>query len=248
MAPASEDSGIGSDVRLPFVNSLVICSFLTIAWYNVAELTVLIHTFVKRHRGWYYFSLLIATWGIFFHGLGTFLKFYHINDHIPGSSVADTIIAWCGWCMMVTGQSIVLYSRMHLVVQARWTRLILIYIIVDGIVLHGVTGVFTFLTNCSSEPKRWIPTYSVVEKVQVSLFFLQEVILSGIYIWKTTVMLKTEGPLFNSKKNVRGSQGRKVLSHTIIMSSIIIALDITILGLEFAGCESFRQVSLLHSC
>ncbi|KAF2685156.1 hypothetical protein K458DRAFT_388047 [Lentithecium fluviatile CBS 122367] len=235
MAVATEDSNIGSEVQVPYVNGLVICAFLSIAWYNVAELTVLIQSFFKRYAGFYYYSLLVATWGIFFHGLGMFLKFYHINESMAGDNIANTVIVWVGWCMMVTGQSIVLYSRLHLVANAPWTRWILVMICIDGVVLHLSTGVLTFLTNCTNDPERWIPAYSVVEKIQVTCFFLQEVVLSSIYIWKTAAMLRQEGPIFNSKKNARGSRGRKVLVHTIVMSVIIICLDITLLGLEFAG-------------
>ena len=204
----------------------------------MAELTVLIQSFFKRYAGFYYYSLLVATWGIFFHGLGMFLKFYHIDEHMAGDDIANTVIVWVGWCMMVTGQSIVLYSRLHLVANAPWTRWILYMICINGFVLHTTTGVLTFLTNCTNTPDRWIPAYSVVEKIQVTLFFLQEVVLSSIYIWKTGGLLKQEGPLFNSAKNARGSRGRKVLVHTIVMSVIIIVLDITLLGLEFAGCKS----------
>lgn len=238
---AAGDTGIGSDVNVPFVNALVICAFLSIAWYNVAELTILIHTFFKRHSGFYYYSLLIANWGIFFHGLGMFLKFYHIDEKMKGDNIANTVIVWAGWCMMVTGQSIVLYSRLHLVAQAPWTRWVLVAIIFDGVVLHLTTGVLTFLTNCTSNPERWIPIYSVIEKIQVTWFFLQEVTLSGIYIWKTFTMLRSEGPLFNASKNVRGSRGRKVLLHTIVMSVIIICLDITLISLEFAGRKLVPQ-------
>jgi hypothetical protein len=199
---------------------------------------VLIQSFFKRYAGFYYYSLLVATWGIFFHGLGMFLKFYHIDEGMPGDDIANTVIVWTGWCMMVTGQSVVLYSRLHLVANAQWTRWILYMIIVDGVILHTTTGVLTFLTNCTSTPQRWIPAYSVVEKIQVTWFFLQEVTLSGIYIWKTAGLLRQDGPLFNKNKNVRGSRGRKVLVHTIVMSVIIIVLDITLLGLEFAGRKS----------
>lgn len=234
---AAGDSNVGTDVNLPLTNSLVICAFLSIAWYNVAELTILIQSFFKRYAGFYYYSLLVATWGIFFHGLGMFLKFYHINDGLKDHDIANTVIVVIGWCMMVTGQSVVLYSRLHLVVQARWTRWVLVMIVVDAVVLHTLTASFTFLVNCTSTPERWAPTYSVIEKVQVSGFFIQEVVLSAIYIWKTTAMLRQEGPLFNSKKNARGNRGRKVLTHTILMSVIIICLDIMLLGLEFAGCK-----------
>lgn len=235
---AAEDSGVGSDVQLPFVNSIVIASFTTIAWYNVLELTVLIQTFFKRRAGFYYYSLLVATYGIFIHCLGQFLKFYHVGDNgHKATDIGYTVIAFSGWCAMVTGQSIVLYSRLHLVVQAHWVRWVLVYVIADGVILHGVTGVLTFLTNCSSDPAPYKPVYSVVEKIQVTLFFVQECLLSGIYIWKTSAMLRTEGPLFRANENARGSRGRKVILHTLLMSILIIVLDITTLGLEFAGCE-----------
>ncbi|KAK7189834.1 integral membrane protein [Paraphaeosphaeria sporulosa] len=233
---AAEDSGIGSNVQLSLTKSIVIASFTTIAWYNVLELTILIHSFFKRRAGFYYYSLLVATYGIFLHCLGQFLKFYHIKD--DGSQARDigyTVLAYSGWIAMVTGQSIVLYSRLHLVVQSPWVKWILVYIIADGVILHGVTGVLTFLSNCAPDPTPYIPIYSVVEKIQITMFFIQECVLSGIYIWKTSVMLRTEGPIFNAKENARGSRGRKVILHTLLMSIIIIVLDVTTLGLEFAG-------------
>ncbi|KAF1998123.1 hypothetical protein P154DRAFT_439815 [Amniculicola lignicola CBS 123094] len=226
---------MGTQYEVPYVNALVIASFLAIAWYNVAELTILIHTFFKRHAGLYYYSLLVANWGIFFHGLGMFLKFFKINDHIQGHEIANTVIVWLGWVAMITGQSIVLWSRLHLVVQATWTRWVLVMIIFNAVTLHITTGVLTFFTNIAKNPEPWKGPYSVVERIQVTLFFVQEVILSSIYIWKTTAMLRSEGPLFQSNKNVRGKRGRQVLMHTIFMSSIIIALDITLIGLEFSG-------------
>ncbi|KAF2733627.1 hypothetical protein EJ04DRAFT_438758 [Polyplosphaeria fusca] len=235
MARAPEDTGIGTNIQLPFVNSLVIISFIAIAWYNVAELTVIMQSFFRRHSGLYYWSLLVANWGIFFHGLGMFLKFFHVNDKLKGHTLANTVIVWVGWIMMITGQSVVLWSRLNLVLQARWTRWVLLMIIVDGTVLHTTTGVLTFLTNLSSNPEPWKSPYSIVERTQVTIFFVQEVVLSVIYIWKTTSMLKSEGPLFVSYKSVRGSRGRKVLIHTITMSFIIICLDLTLIALEFSG-------------
>ena len=34
MVVAAEDSNIGSNVEVPYVNGLVICAFLSIAWYS----------------------------------------------------------------------------------------------------------------------------------------------------------------------------------------------------------------------
>ncbi|KAF2656295.1 hypothetical protein K491DRAFT_597183 [Lophiostoma macrostomum CBS 122681] len=222
---------MGSEIDLSYSASLIIVAFITIALYNVAELTVLIQTFFKRHSGWYYYSLLVATLGIFLHALGNIFKFYRVTH----SNVANTIVAWLGWVLMVTGQSVVLYSRLHLVVQAPWIRWVLFMIIGNAVVLHTTTGVLTFLTNLTASGSRWKGPYSVMERVQITMFFIQEVILSGIYIWKTTSMLRSEGPLFNAPQNVRGTKGKQVLLHTILINLVIIALEVTLLGLEFSG-------------
>lgn len=230
---------MGTSYEVPYVNSLVIVSFLSIAMYNVLELTILVQTFFKRHSGVYYYALLVANWGIFFHGLETLLKFFKLNDGMPGHKIANTVVGWSGWVMMVTGQSIVLWSRLHLV-QIPWSRHILAIIIGNAVVLHISTGVLTFLTNASHNPDQYKTPYSIIERIQVTIFFLQEVFLSSLYIWRTVVILRSEGPLFdtNTDRHVRGSKGRKVLFHTIAMGSVIIALDITLLVLEFCGCKS----------
>lgn len=103
---------------------------------------------------------------MFFHGLGNLLKFFHLNDGMKNHDVANTIVAWTGWVMMITGQSMVLYSRLHLLVQARWARWILAVIIIDGVVLHTSTGVLTFLTNLDGA-RRWTVPYTIVERIQV---------------------------------------------------------------------------------
>jgi hypothetical protein len=237
-----QDNGMGTQYEVPYVNALVIIAFLSISWYNIVELSVLIQTFFKRHAGFYYWSLMISTWSIFLHGLGMFFKFWRITEGVHGYNVLNTTITCVGWVGMVTGQSIVLYSRLYLVVQASWTRWVLVMIITNAIILHIPTLTLTYMTNAGPNPDRWIGPYSIMERIQVTFFFIQETILSGIYIWKTTAMLKAEGPLFKSYKNVRGAKGRKVLVHTIGVNVVIIALDLTLIGLEFAGGQYYSYV------
>ncbi|KAF2742402.1 hypothetical protein M011DRAFT_433156 [Sporormia fimetaria CBS 119925] len=239
MAPAPDVPRLGTEVELPLTHKIVMACFITLGWYNVVELTVIMQSFFKRHSGLYFYSLVVANAGVFFHGLGHLLKFYHLNEWMKGHDLCNTILSWGGWTMMVTGQSLVLYSRLHLIVQATWTRWVLGLIILDGLALHISTGVLTFLTNLEGAEK-WAPAYSVVERIQVSMFFVQEIILSGIYIWKTASMLRAEGPIFNVKKSARGAKGRNVLIHTIVISAVIIGLDITLIALEFSGMNDIQ--------
>ena len=82
-----------------------------IALYNTTELIVLIFVSFKRYGGLYFWSLLLATMGIIPYTLGLLFKFFNVIK-IDMLSIALIDI---GWQLMVTGQSIVLYSRLHLV-------------------------------------------------------------------------------------------------------------------------------------
>ncbi|KAF2794949.1 hypothetical protein K505DRAFT_224615, partial [Melanomma pulvis-pyrius CBS 109.77] len=202
--------------------ALVLVAFLAIAWYNVVELTILIFSTLRR-SGLYFYSLLVATWGIVPVGMGYFLKFYKI---INSSALYTTLIA-IGWPSMVTGQSLVLYSRLNLFMHntGRW---VLIVIIFNAVICHIPIIILMYGTNCSSNPAKFTTLYSIYEKIQITIFFIQEVMISGIYLYKTTKFLGSEG-------NARARESRKVMTHLLWVNIIIIALDITLLGLEYSG-------------
>src|ERR1700743_1108469 len=88
-----------------------------IALYNTAELIVLIFVTFKRYGGLYFWSLLLATSGIIPYTLGLLFKFFGVIK-IDMLSIALVDI---GWQLMVTGQSVVLYSRLHLILKNQRT-------------------------------------------------------------------------------------------------------------------------------
>lgn len=95
----------------------------------------------KRRNGVYFYSLLASSWGIFIYALAFLMKFFQVwkNDYVSCAFIT------IGWYAMVTGQSIVLYSRLHLVVRdKRKVRWVLYMIIVDAILFHIPTTVMTF--------------------------------------------------------------------------------------------------------
>jgi hypothetical protein len=80
----------------------------------------------------------------------------------------------------------------------------------------------------SSNPTPFLLPYSIYEKVQVTIFFIQELLISGLYIIHTIKILRPEG-------NIRGKASREVMTHLIYVNAIIVFLDLTILGLEYSG-------------
>ncbi|CAI6228832.1 unnamed protein product [Periconia digitata] len=229
MALDSRDSGIGSDFTLSFAQCLTVVAFLTIALYNVVELTILIFTKFRQYRGIYFYALVVASWGIVPYSVAFILKFFRVPVHW-GVIVAFIDI---GWPCMVTGQSVVLYSRIHLIsrgviARGRW---ILYMIITNAIICH--IPVVIILTGANSpNPGPYLKPYAIAERIQVSIFFIQEVIISGIYVQQTMKMLQSEGSIRASAK--------KVMTHLILVNVFIVLLDISMLAFEFAGLYSFQ--------
>lgn len=124
--------------------------FLTgLAMYNACELTVTIFLTFNRYSGLYFWSLLISCLGIIPYALGFLLKYIVLTTGI-GRWFAVALNT-AGWYPMITGQSLVLWSRLHLILYGEKKETILKYtkwmIIVDAIILHIPTTILSFGSN-----------------------------------------------------------------------------------------------------
>ncbi|MCJ1480737.1 hypothetical protein MMC06_000892 [Schaereria dolodes] len=200
---------------------MAISAFTAVAWYNVFELNIQVFMTFKRHRGLYFWSLILSSYGCVLHALGFLLKFFQLttNDYL-----SVTIIT-IGWYLMVTGQAVVLYSRLHLVVREhRVLRAVLIMIIVDAVCLHIPTTVLTYGTN-SDDSAIFTKAFNYVERIQMTAFCMQEFIISGIYVYSTIKLLR---PVYHGHT-------RKVMMQLIWINLIIIGMDVVLLVMEYGG-------------
>lgn len=204
--------------------AIIIVIFISIALYNVIELIVLTLGTFKKYSGLYFWSLLIATLGIAFNAIGFLFKHLELT---PLANLYATLIL-VGWCTMITGQSVVLYSRLHIVVQHhKILRSVLIMIVVNAIWLHIPVIVLVYGSN-SFNPEPFVGLYSIFEKIQLTVFFVQETIISAVYVWETSKIL-------NLQKSIGNGRARNVMAHLIYVNVIVILLDITILVLEYTN-------------
>ncbi len=220
---------------------ICIAFFLGLAMYNVLELQVLIFGTFQRFQGLYFWSLVISSLGIIPYSLGFLFKYFSV---LTGSNRWGSVfLLTIGWYPMVslpsirrylptdsaqvTGQAIVLWSRLHLVVTGERGDRILKYtkwmIIIDAIVLHCPTTVLTIGSNVPIHS--FVKGYSVMEKIQMCGFFVQEIILSSIYILETIKILKT-----SIQPNTR-----RLMYQLLAINLLIIAMDLGLLGLEAAS-------------
>ncbi|CAG8039222.1 unnamed protein product [Penicillium salamii] len=136
---------------------------------------------------------------------------------------------------MVPTQSVVLYSRLHLISQNfRLLAIIKWVIIVDSIILL----IPTITMNFGSEyfPRSpWVHGFSIVERAQITWFSVQEILISSVYIWETVRLIKIS-PEEDKKRH-------KILWELIGINIVAIVMDLTLLILEFLGYY-FTQIIL----
>ncbi|KEF53338.1 uncharacterized protein A1O9_10786 [Exophiala aquamarina CBS 119918] len=195
-------------ISVSILVTMVIAGFFAILFYNFVYINIKIFLTFKHRR-------VYAT--------GFLLKFFKLG----GPKLIALVFIISGWYCMVTGQLVVLYSRLHLVEpDIKKLRWVLIMIMVDFFLLHISMTVVFFGAN-SSRPGSFLKPFKIYEKVQVTGFALQEFIISGLYIYKTWDMLRPAVDDWSRK-------ARRIMIHLIAINIIIIIMDITLLGTEYA--------------
>lgn len=201
-----------------------IVAFVAVALYSALELNITIFSTFRRFNGLYFWSFLAASNGIFPHSIGTLLK------NVANScdyAIYTTLIS-VGWVPMVTGQSLVLYSRLHLIFWDQlYLRMVLGMIITNTILVHIPVILLMFGAN-SSPDNQWIQPYYIYQKVQVSVFFAQELIISAIYI-------KSCFSFFDVQHSLYGDAVRRMRRHLLWVNLAVVLVDIPMLCLEYAG-------------
>lgn len=205
--------------------------------YNALELLLLIFSTFTHYTGLYFWSLLVATSGLVPYSIGVIILYFRLTK-----SVAGLVINNYGWWTTITGQSVVLYSRLgivlgnghqHILKYVKWM------IIVDAVLLHGTTTVVVFGSYYASPPAKepFSRAYTYVEKIQMTVFCIQEFIISGLYLWKTLDIVKTQArPLRASsdaseKRNT--TRVSRVMMQLFIINIVIVAMDIALLVIEY---------------
>ncbi|KAI1071526.1 hypothetical protein LB507_005052 [Fusarium sp. FIESC RH6] len=161
----------------------------TLSLYNAIELLTLIFLTFKRRAGLYFWSILFASFGILPYCLGWLITYFDLTHDYVGM-----IIETVGWVLVISGQSIVLYSRLHLILTDVFIlRTVLTVIIVNGLIWHTTMTVLLFGSEYSPRENRggFNNVFNIAEKISMSCFYLQEIAISGLYLWKSMDILKT---------------------------------------------------------
>ncbi|CZT51936.1 uncharacterized protein RSE6_13163 [Rhynchosporium secalis] len=229
------DWGFNRTGPLPWNQTVwsILAVFTAVPLWMTVELTIWVFYVFRRWSGLYFWSVLICTWGVTLHTIGFILKFC-----VPSCNwIVSTTLAEIGWVSMVTGFSVVLYSRLHLVVRSpRILNLVLIMVMTDAFLFHVPTIVFQYGISANGKTHvYYLPFMAPMERIQVFGFSIQEVVISIIYIWATLRMLKGS---FNKKI-------RNTIIFLILIQIVAILVDVIVIALDY--CEYFTLKAALHS-
>lgn len=211
---------------------IAVIVFMTVALYNSLELCVLIPLSFHRYRSLYFWSLLTsASVGVIPATIGPVFQFF---DLVP--LWLSMVLSNIGFVMMVPNQSVVLYSRLHLVSQnmsllrfIRWLIASCLVVIVIPTITLNVGSAYLPHSN------RWSHGFDAIERIQVTWFAVQETFISSIYIYDTIRMIKLS-PDGDKRRN-------KILHELLAINVTAIMMDITLVVLEYTGFY-FTQVIL----
>ncbi|PSN60236.1 hypothetical protein BS50DRAFT_212372 [Corynespora cassiicola Philippines] len=193
-------------------------AFTAIAWYNSIEILSIIFFIFKRYSGLYFWSLLITTLSILPYASGAWMK----QNNVSHNQVLTDVLSTIGWVIMVPGQSLVLYSRLHLISQNhKLLRFTLWMIITSAIVLCVPTSILNL--RQSTQNPAYTKGYKIMEKIQMTLFAAQEAFISFVYLWEVRRVLMV----------ISDGRTRKSMWQLVAMNVFLLALDITLLTIEF---------------
>ncbi|KAJ5134624.1 hypothetical protein N7448_000356 [Penicillium atrosanguineum] len=227
-APVEGIVGAYTDNSFAFQASIT--SLIGCAMYSALELIVLVFLVFSRYHGLYFWSLLItSSCGIIPDALGLVLKYFELAPiWIP------VTLSTAGWTIMVTGQSLVLYSRLHLVVyNTKVLRFVLGMIIFDAITMQipQIIASYGAVFACQ---KHFMRFFNIWEKVQLTVFFVQEIIISTIFIVAAMRLMRLN-PTWTKRRS-------NLMFQLLTMNFAIIAMDVSLLTLEFLSLFILQTV------
>ncbi|KAI9798502.1 MAG: hypothetical protein M1833_004769 [Piccolia ochrophora] len=208
---------------VPFQHTLwpIIAAMAAVTWYNCFEISIQIWSIFRRRSGIYYWSLIATSAGIALLQIAHILKWLVDGPHFA----LYTTFIFVGWYGMIIGESLVLYSRLHLVIRNRnIIRSVLIMIVAGSITMLPPTTIFLFGSN-SSFSEFWLPKFKIMERLQVTYFSLQEITITVIYIWAAVKLLS---PTY-------AVSVRAVMTFFVSCMSLIILMDVGIVIAEFVN-------------
>ena len=209
-------------------------AFVGITLYLFVEVNVVIFRAFKKRQGLYFWSMQIGSLGILMESVGIILK-YFASPSTNAIWPLYTLLLAIGWGIYTTAQSLVLYSRLHLVMRNRRIQRYVLYMIVSTVFIFVVPHLIlmwpAYNTSNHDMSSLWSPREAIVQRYTQLGYTITESIVSGLYIWSLVGLLRL-------KSNVRQ---RRVMTDLIYVNVVVIAFDILQVGFVYTNQLGISQ-------
>lgn len=205
----------------PELLDLILVGFISVSIYNGLELCVLLFLAFRRYEGLYFWSLLITNVlgalpnSVFM----SLLVFRDVSLIVPFT--LSELSLW----VMVTGHSIVLYSRLYIILSNKIVLHLVLAMIIVCSVLFNISDAVVGITMAARFPTghiSWYHGWTVIEKAHVTGFAVVEIIISAIYLYQCTKLLRfvSERSRRQTIYNIAGVSLAVVLMDFLLISLI----------------------------
>ncbi|KAJ3118109.1 hypothetical protein HDU96_003877 [Phlyctochytrium bullatum] len=220
--PSTDRATSANDTRVAYFQLVT----GAIAIYNSLELYALIFLRFKKFDSLYFWSMLVATSGTLLFTAGFFSLFFAMYTSVYEPLCVLTV----GWHTMVTGFAVIMYSRLSIVsVPPEIIRYVLYMIVFNYVFSHLPTTFLTFMANVKQTPE-WKRAYAIEEKIQMTLFWIQESVLSVIYLIYTRKL----------SMRLKRVKNRAIIAHTLYMNMFVLLLDLATLLFEYLDLYDYQ--------
>lgn len=208
-------------------DSVIVTLSIALALYNSIEMVLLISTTFKKWKGLYFWSLTLGNYAVTAYAMGMLLSYFELCVHWLHSIILDA-----GWLAMITCQSLVLYSRLNLIFDnPRLIAAVKWMIVFTSIFVLVPVVTLDFGSTYSSDPG-FTAGYFYIEKIQLILITLQELIISFLYVYKTIRLLHV----------IMRTNTRSMIWQLLFLNIIIISMDVAIVALQFLHLQLYQEV------
>ncbi|KAH7397148.1 hypothetical protein BKA66DRAFT_508942 [Pyrenochaeta sp. MPI-SDFR-AT-0127] len=217
--------GVAEDLKNDLPVAMTMAAFVGAAWYICVELNVRLWFSYLRKRGLYFWACFVGTQGVLTQPLLIVLADF---GQIKNPYVAFTFI-YLSWWMLVIPQSVVLYSRLHLIVSNPKHNRYVLYMIIFTTIFVSLPTVGLGVAAQASRIPHILSANLIWDRVQVTIFFLQETIISILYIVETRRVLLNRSILGQDDTTVR-----TVMRHLIYTNILVVFLDCSLLAMSYS--------------
>ncbi|KAF2713934.1 hypothetical protein K504DRAFT_399569 [Pleomassaria siparia CBS 279.74] len=217
--------GVAEDLKNDLPVAMTMSAFMGVAWYICVELNIRLFLSFLRKRSLYFWACCVGSWGVMTQPLCTVLADF---EQLTNPYLALTLI-YISWWMMVIPQSIVLYSRLHLVMSNPDHQKYVLYMIVFTTIFISLPTMGLGIAAQASRFPRLMSANQTWDRIQVSIFFVQETLISILYILDTRRVLANRSILGEDDKTIR-----TVMTHLIYTNLFVVFLDVSLLAMSYS--------------